>query len=148
MLFSNRSAAYAALRRFEEALQDALQCIKLKPDWPKGYARQGHALFHLERWSEAKDAYRCGLQKDPTAQFLKEGLQEIEKAEMQASARRRRGVRGYLSRVLNPLGLGTAAYSLGVVCLLAAVLVARMPSGAFGAEGGEQELSEARPAAM
>ena len=34
-LFSNRSAAYARVGRFSEALKDAQRCHELKRDWPK-----------------------------------------------------------------------------------------------------------------
>ena len=35
LLFSNRSAAFARVGRFAEALEDAKRCHELKPDWPK-----------------------------------------------------------------------------------------------------------------
>ena len=35
VLFSNRSAAYARVGKFAEALEDAKRCHELKPDWPK-----------------------------------------------------------------------------------------------------------------
>ena len=35
ILFSNRSAAYARVGKFSEALGDAKRCHELKPDWPK-----------------------------------------------------------------------------------------------------------------
>ena len=34
-LFSNRSAAYARVSKFAEALKDAQRCHELKRDWPK-----------------------------------------------------------------------------------------------------------------
>ena len=34
-LFSQRSAAYARIGKFTEALEDAKRCYELKPDWPK-----------------------------------------------------------------------------------------------------------------
>ena len=34
-LFSNRSAAYARVGKFGEALKDAQRCHELKRDWPK-----------------------------------------------------------------------------------------------------------------
>lgn len=38
-LFSNRSACYTRVRRFKSAVADAQQCIRLQPEWPKGYYR-------------------------------------------------------------------------------------------------------------
>jgi stress-induced-phosphoprotein 1 len=35
LLFYNRSAAYARVGKFAEALEDAKRCHELKPDWPK-----------------------------------------------------------------------------------------------------------------
>ena len=35
ILFSNRSAAYARVGKFAEALEDAKRCHELKSDWPK-----------------------------------------------------------------------------------------------------------------
>jgi tetratricopeptide (TPR) repeat protein len=35
VLYSNRSAAYASLKKYKEALEDAEKCIDIKPDWAK-----------------------------------------------------------------------------------------------------------------
>ena len=35
VFYSNRSACYCGLSKYEEALQDAESCIKMKPDWGK-----------------------------------------------------------------------------------------------------------------
>lgn len=36
VLYSNRSAAYAKCKKYEEALQDAEKTLEMKNDWPKG----------------------------------------------------------------------------------------------------------------
>ncbi|XP_014865208.1 PREDICTED: stress-induced-phosphoprotein 1 [Poecilia mexicana] len=78
VLFSNRSAAYAKKGNYENALQDAVQTIKIKPDWGKGYSRKAAALEFLGRLEEARVTYQEGLRKEPNNQQLKEGLQNIE----------------------------------------------------------------------
>lgn len=60
VLYSNRSAAYLALKRHEDALRDAEKCVELNMDWPKGYARQGAALQALGRYAEAEACYQMG----------------------------------------------------------------------------------------
>lgn len=45
VLYSNRSGAYASLRDFNKSLEDATKCTEIKPDWSKGWSRQG-AAYH------------------------------------------------------------------------------------------------------
>ncbi|XP_047234328.1 stress-induced-phosphoprotein 1 [Girardinichthys multiradiatus] len=78
VLFSNRSAAYAKKGNYENAFQDAVQTIKIKPDWGKGYSRKAAALEFLGRLEDARVTYHEGLRKEPSNQQLKEGLQNIE----------------------------------------------------------------------
>ena len=35
VLFSNRSASYASMGKYKEALEDANETVKLKPDWAR-----------------------------------------------------------------------------------------------------------------
>lgn len=49
--FSNRAAAYNALKQFAEGARDAKSSVKLKPTWAKGWARLGAALVGLEDFS-------------------------------------------------------------------------------------------------
>ncbi len=51
---SNRSAAYAALKRWDEALRDGRRAVQLKPGWAKGHARLGAAFLGMELWSEVR----------------------------------------------------------------------------------------------
>jgi hypothetical protein len=41
---SNRSVSQLSLGKHHDALQDAQQACKLKPDWDKGHFRAGAAL--------------------------------------------------------------------------------------------------------
>ena len=38
-----RAAAYAALKRWREALDDSHEVVTLKPEWVKGWVRRGSA---------------------------------------------------------------------------------------------------------
>uniref|UniRef100_A0A7S0RCC8 Uncharacterized protein n=1 Tax=Chlamydomonas leiostraca TaxID=1034604 RepID=A0A7S0RCC8_9CHLO len=61
VLFSNRSAALLKLKKVTKALEDAEQCIKLRPEWEKGYFRKGAVLEDLENFSEALEVYQHAL---------------------------------------------------------------------------------------
>lgn len=76
--YSNRSACYAEIGEFRNALIDAEKCVELKPDWSKAHSRRGHALFKLNRLDEAAEAYKNGLKIDPDNDSLKEGLRIAE----------------------------------------------------------------------
>lgn len=52
-LLSNRSHCYSKMGKFEEALKDADQVIRLRPNWPKGYYRRAEALKGLGRHEDA-----------------------------------------------------------------------------------------------
>jgi len=64
-LFSNRSACYYNMNQLSEAIQDAEECIKIKPDWGKGYQRKAMALHGMGEFDEAIDMYETGLKYDP-----------------------------------------------------------------------------------
>lgn len=80
VLYSNRSAAHASLKQYNEAVQDADKTISLKSDWPKGYSRKGAALHGLGDLEAASKAYEEGLKVDPSNSLLKKGLDDVEKA--------------------------------------------------------------------
>ncbi|PON53812.1 N-terminal acetyltransferase A, auxiliary subunit [Parasponia andersonii] len=85
VLYSNRSAAYASLNKYAEALADAKQTVDLKPDWPKGYSRLGAAHIGLGHFDEAVSAYKKGLEIDPNNEALKSGLADAQSAASRSS---------------------------------------------------------------
>jgi stress-induced-phosphoprotein 1 len=108
VLYSNRSAAYASLKDYDQALADGEKTVELKPDWSKvgfllqdlvsssleqvlmclceqGYSRKGAALCYLGRYADAKAAYAAGLEVEPTNEQLKQALQEAEEQEQASS---------------------------------------------------------------
>jgi len=78
--YSNRSAAYLKQNQFDLALADAEQCISIKPDWGKGYARKGSALVLKKDYTGAVACYAQGLAVDPENDMLSEGLATAHKA--------------------------------------------------------------------
>lgn len=77
VFYSNRSGAYASMKKFEEALTDANKCVELRPSFVKGYSRQGVAHFGLSQLDEAAAAYDAGLLVDPTSETMKTGLTDV-----------------------------------------------------------------------
>ena len=61
LLYSNRSACYLETNQFVAALSDGRRCIKLNPEWVKGYYRTGLALFKMGRVEEAASAFEQGI---------------------------------------------------------------------------------------
>lgn len=66
----NRSAAFAACGRAQEALQDADNAIRLTPQYPRAYLRKANALILLHRYEEALSAIESGLLLEPNHQEL------------------------------------------------------------------------------
>ena len=57
----------------------------VKPDWGKGYFRKGMALQMQRRTGEAYEAFRVGLQIDPTNQGLKTAFDNASRMNDEAS---------------------------------------------------------------
>ena len=55
VLYSNRSGAYASLKNFDKALEDANKTTELKPDWAKGWGRKGAALHGTGDLGQSQD---------------------------------------------------------------------------------------------
>lgn len=87
VLYSNRSAAYASLKQWNEAVEDAKKTTELRPDWGKGWSRLGTALQGRGNMKEAHEAFAKGLEVDPTNAQIQKGL-ETTKAAMNAPSPR------------------------------------------------------------
>jgi chaperonin cofactor prefoldin len=61
VILSNRAAAYLALQRHQEALDDCLEVIQLNKSFAKGYLRAAQALKGLKRTREALDMCKRGM---------------------------------------------------------------------------------------
>ena len=78
ILYSNRSAMHLNLNEFDQALTDAEKAISLKPDYAKAYLRKGKALEGQQKFKEALDTYKLGLEKDKENAQLLQASQELE----------------------------------------------------------------------
>ena len=74
-LYSNRSAAFAALGQHGRALSDAMMATQLQPAWPKGHFRLGVALLELRQWVDALDALSRCAAIEPANPLVQEKLQ-------------------------------------------------------------------------
>ncbi|CAI5497816.1 unnamed protein product [Closterium sp. Naga37s-1] len=57
-----------------QALEAAQQCTELREEWNKGWFRKGEALFALQRYDEAEEAYRQALDRAPDDATVKQCL--------------------------------------------------------------------------
>ncbi len=62
--YSNRSACYASLKKWTEALEDALQCVSKDPKFIKGYLRLATAQMELELLDDAEMTLKAALSLD------------------------------------------------------------------------------------
>ena len=72
--YSNRSASHASQGKWQNALEDAEKCIRLAPDWGKGFARKAAALLGMGQAGEALKVYKAGLKAEPGNVACKNGI--------------------------------------------------------------------------
>lgn len=109
VFFSNRSACFASLEQYEKALEDGTECVKLKPDWAKGYTRKGLAEFFLQKYDDAAETYKAGLKLAPEDAVLKEGLQKAMDAKYDIPGAGAGGGGGGSGFKFDPMALQAAA---------------------------------------
>ncbi|KAH7355697.1 hypothetical protein BKA66DRAFT_475028 [Pyrenochaeta sp. MPI-SDFR-AT-0127] len=80
VLYSNRSGAYASLKDWRKALDDATKTTEIKPDWAKGWGRKGTALHGEGDLVGATDAFEEALKLDPNNAQAKSGLDAVKRA--------------------------------------------------------------------
>ena len=78
--YSNRSASYACQGNWQNALEDGERCIKISPNWGKGFARKAAALLGLGQAGEALKTYKAGLKADPGNEACKGGIAEAKES--------------------------------------------------------------------
>ncbi|GIL98106.1 hypothetical protein Vretimale_3572 [Volvox reticuliferus] len=68
-IYEARANAYIKLEQFTDANVDATRALELSPSLAKAYLRKGVALFHMEEYEAAKEAFEAGCQLAPDSTF-------------------------------------------------------------------------------
>ena len=76
LLFSNRSASYNKLKSYQNALDDAMQCIQLEPEFARGYLRKATACNGLQKHGEAILAAEKGYKLRASERICKDCINE------------------------------------------------------------------------
>ncbi|XP_051204008.1 uncharacterized protein [Lolium perenne] len=76
-LYSNRSICWQRLGVGEEALSDAQECTRMRPDWAKGYYRQGMAFRLLQDRASAYDAFLKASKLDPGNADIRNAIRDV-----------------------------------------------------------------------
>ncbi|CAN0173623.1 unnamed protein product, partial [Ectocarpus fasciculatus] len=74
---SNRSACYALQGKHKMAKEEAEACIKINPDFTKGYYRLATAQTEMGEVDAALETVKAGLGRDPRKMFLSQTKEEI-----------------------------------------------------------------------
>lgn len=78
ILYSNRSAAFASVNQWKQALDDGRKCVDLKPDWGKGYSRKAAAHIALGQVFAAVLTCQAGLRVEPGNAMLAQTLAQAQ----------------------------------------------------------------------
>ncbi|CAG8810292.1 20248_t:CDS:2 [Cetraspora pellucida] len=72
LVFSNRSASFFQRKKWKDAIKDAEQVIRIRPEWPKA-----EALVQLEKYDEALDCYHVAQQKNSITNKIRSKIFEF-----------------------------------------------------------------------
>ncbi|KAF7008475.1 hypothetical protein CFC21_023219 [Triticum aestivum] len=76
-IYANKSLCWLRLGVGDEALSDAQACIRLWPDWGKGYYRQGEAFRFLQDYASAYTAFVKASELDPQNPKIANALRDL-----------------------------------------------------------------------
>jgi tetratricopeptide (TPR) repeat protein len=65
---NNLGAAYNKHERMDEAIEELILALRLKPDFPEAHNNLGAAYSNLGRTDEAIEEYRSAIRLDPNAE--------------------------------------------------------------------------------
>lgn len=76
---SNRAAAYSGMQKHEEAKDDAELATAADPSYSKAWSRLGLAKFALGDAQGAMEAYKSGMDADPSSEVMRKGYETAKK---------------------------------------------------------------------
>jgi len=79
--FSNRSLVHYCMGSYELAVQDAQACVRIDPNFIKGYMRLAAAQLELKQYDAARATVRAGMAKQLDEPELTKLLREIKERE-------------------------------------------------------------------
>lgn len=85
--YSNRCACFLQINSLQQALQDAQECVRLKPDWAKGFLRLANCYGRLQQKSDAIAAYEQVLAIEPGHIEAQQALQRLRQPRSSSSSR-------------------------------------------------------------
>jgi tetratricopeptide (TPR) repeat protein len=77
-VYTNRASTYVALQMWEDALADAREAVRIKPDWLKGYYRMGLCLVELKQYQKASRVFERGLKIHPENDQMAKELKKVK----------------------------------------------------------------------
>lgn len=85
-LLVNRAACNLELKNYRMCIEDCKKVLLIDENNVKACYRSGRAFFAINKFEEAKQVLRYGLEKDPENQAMKDVLKKIEEKEKQIEA--------------------------------------------------------------
>uniref|UniRef100_A0A0E0KWP4 Uncharacterized protein n=1 Tax=Oryza punctata TaxID=4537 RepID=A0A0E0KWP4_ORYPU len=79
LVYRSRSRARLSMRNFTGALADAEEATKIAPKFPQAHLSRGDALFAMEEYRAAEDAYADALDLDPSIRRTKSFRARVQK---------------------------------------------------------------------
>ncbi|XP_074651219.1 uncharacterized protein LOC141905985 [Tubulanus polymorphus] len=78
LLYSNRSLAFLKVGQIYYAREDALETIRLQPQWAKGYFRKGESEFQAQNFQDALFTYRHALILEPQDKNIWQAIRKTD----------------------------------------------------------------------
>jgi len=151
IFYCNRAAAYSKVERHQDSVNDCQTSLQLDPTYSKAYGRMGLAYSCMNKYAEARDAYRKALELDPSNEGFKNNL-AIAEEKIRENATPGGRAAGFPGGGASPFGmdLGSMLNNPSLMNFATQVMsdpvmqnaMTSMMSGAIGQGGGPQNINQ------